>query len=129
MDEEKLKIHQLNPIIYPYKFWIVNINDLSKLDNKFLELEGEKLVFEWGEHTLAFTMNRSVIMNNKKKYIGSIIIFREGKYKPTIGIIAHECSHAIKVMFERLNIDVSIHEPFEYMLEWLVDNCNEIINK
>jgi hypothetical protein len=48
----------------------------------------------------------------------------------TAGVMAHEASHAVKLLFEHIGGDIVPDEPFEYALEFVVNCCEKVkLNK
>lgn len=83
----------------------------SELGNPFAS------VFNWEAHDNSSQMIY-VVFN--KKWEGQI----------TLGVIAHESSHAISYAFHRKGINTDPNsETFCYSIEWLVDEIYKFLNK
>lgn len=125
----KVKIHQFDPVIYPYKIWVVVNSTPNIIAEQFLEYKGENILFSEEDdfdRTEAFTM---MVRHKKSKCYGSIVYFRSIK-NMTYKIVAHESCHTAKDLFKHIGADVDPHEPFEYVVGFIADCCNQVrINK
>lgn len=122
---EKSKVYTFDTIIYPFKIFVIINNNPEIISEHFKEYTGENVVFTNNDGTDrmdAFTMK--VISKETPEY-GALLFFRDKK-SMTPGLIAHESSHATKFLFEHIGADMREHEPFEYILEFIVDNCHKI---
>lgn len=115
-------IHKFEQPIYPFDLWIgIGQIDLdmfvtSKKLKKLKPIKYEKcdaLILEVREKT--------------SKNFGILIVF-ENEYSCSTGVIAHESSHAAKRVFKFIGADCSVHETFEYLLEWIANCCQEVKN-
>lgn len=126
---KNIEIHQFDPVIYPFKIWVTINKTPDFLSDRFKEYDGSEIIFTEsdGTHKLqAFVMQ--VISKETKEY-GAVLFFRS-KNSMDCGLIAHESSHAAKFLFEHINADIREHEPFEYVLEFIVNCCYKVkINK
>lgn len=130
---KKTQIHQFDPILYPYKFWIIVTDDLKVVQDNFTERNGDNIKFVGSNTHEAMVLDirkKSDPINDKGQGLfGAVIIYRNKGYMSNKNI-AHESSHATKRCFEHIGADVSEHEPFEYLLGWLVDCTNQVkLNK
>ena len=119
------KVYSFDTIIYPFKIFVIINNNPDIISEYFKEYTGENVVFTNNDGTDrmdAFTMK--VISKETPEY-GALLFFRDKK-SMTPGLIAHEASHAAKFLFEHIGADMREHEPFEYILEFIVDNCHKI---
>ena len=124
--KEKIKIHQFDPIIYPFKLWVVVGASIDTLKEHFCNLDNTELTY-----ILVGTENAFVdyVINKSNSYIGAVINF-ETEEQLTIKNIAHESCHAAKYLFEHIGADVRPHEPFEYVVGWIADCCEQVkLNK
>ena len=120
-------LREFNPSVYPYKIWVAIDKEPYELCDKFYERSGKdiKFVEEDGHgRNEAFVMQ--VMKKDDMKY-GSVIYFRS-KRSMTHEIVAHEACHAAKDLFEHIGADIAPHEPFEYLLGWIVDCCYKTKN-
>lgn len=116
-------IYEFNPVIYPYKIWVViNKNTKVILDN-FNDNSNEPIVDLENNtnHSAAFAME--VIKKDTGK-IGTILYFRN-RASMRYELIAHESIHAGKNLFEYICADINPKEPFEYLVGWIAGCCEE----
>jgi len=119
------EVHEFDPVIYPYKVWIVIRNSPEVLCDKFKEYNGDEIVFKKGDvdRSQAFTM--PVQSKNEPLYYGVVLFFRSKKTM-SYEIVAHESSHAAKYLFDHIGAEVEHHEPFEYVVGWIAGCCEKV---
>ena len=95
---------------------IIQDNNMQKIINKYGFTSYD------AKHFDAFAFR-----NPKKGYSKYYLIFK----KPTNArIVAHECLHAIGLVFEDRGIimDIPNDEPQAYLLGWFVSECTKFLN-
>lgn len=127
-----INIHEFDPVIYPYKLWVIISKDPTSITDNFLQYNGDPIVdIEKDTEMLgAFTMP----VTDKKQTSFGVIIFFRSKNDINYNIAAHEASHAAKYLFDHIGADVKHHEPFEYVVGWIADcigkvKSNKALNK
>ena len=120
-----MNIHKFDPVIYPYKLWVIVGKEPGDITNHFKEYKGKKIVFNEGEvdRSEAFTMPVQSIED--KPCYGVVMFFRSNK-SMSFELVAHESSHAAKYLFEHIGAEVKEHEPFEYVVGWIADCCEKV---
>ena len=118
--------HKFDPVIYPYKIYIAVSNNVNDIPLNFNEYSGKEIVFIENDtdKSQAFTMP---VQSKGDRNYGVLIFFRTKK-SMSMRIISHESSHAAKYLFEHIGADCSEHEPFEYVLDWIVACCEKVKN-
>lgn len=117
---EKVTIHQFDPEIYPFKIWVCISDNHDEVVKSFLNSETDKPFAECDlSHLSAYA---SKVIHRESRLYGTLLTFRS-KDDMSPAIVAHEASHAAKFLFEHISADVAPHEPFEYLLGWIVDKC------
>lgn len=118
-------IKEFDPVIYPYKFWVIIHEDPKIIADYYETHNGEKIlsIDETTRHLKAFSM-----MVQYEKDYGTLVYFRN-KESMTYELVSHECSHAAKHLFEFIGADPSAHEPFEYVLGWMAGCCEKVKNE
>lgn len=121
-----IQVHQFDPLIYPFKFWIVVNKTPFVLSEHFTEYNGSEIVFTETDgsidRTNAFVMK---VKHKETRCYGAVLYFTS-KSIMSPGIMAHEASHAAKDLFTHIGADINPHEPFEYLLEFIVDCCEQV---
>ncbi|MFA5849932.1 MAG: hypothetical protein WC833_08610 [Bacteroidales bacterium] len=120
-----MEIHEFDPVIYPYKLWIIIDKKPTLISDKFNEYDGTPIEFidRDTNRTAAFTM--PVIRKEKPNY-GVIIFFRSKRSMSSYELVAHESSHAAKFLFEHISAGIKEHEPFEYVIGWIAGCCEKV---
>jgi len=123
----KVQIHQFDPVLYPYKFWVMVTDNLSLISDNFTERDGSPITFTSNLGTYeAITLDiRKKGVNNN--YYGALMLF-SSKNNMNIKHITHESSHASKRCFEHIGANVAEHEPFEYLLGWVAECVYKVKN-
>ena len=121
-------LHEFDPVIYPFKIWVCVSKDIKGvLDEHFLDYNTNKPI-EFDEEGKTGAVTFAVIKKDTRKF-GAVIFFYTKKTM-SVGCIAHEASHAAKDLFNHIGAEVKHHEPFEYLLEWIVKCCEKVkLNK
>lgn len=120
-----MEIHEFDPVIYPYRIWIVIDKTPDILAEKFKEYSGKPIIFtddDGSNRQLAFTM---MAIHKEEKHYGTVIYFRSKK-SMSYELVAHKSSHAAKNLFEHISADIKEHEPFEYVLGWIAGCCEKV---
>lgn len=118
-------IEEFDPVIYPYKVWVVISDDPIRISEYFKEYNGSDIIFVDGDGTnrhLAFVM--PVQKKGDNSYYGVVLFFRS-KRSMTMELVAHEATHAAKYLFEHIGADMRPMEPFEYVVGWIADCCDK----
>lgn len=115
-------LEMFDPVIYPYKIWIVINKTPECLSEYFYEYSGKPIQFEDSNGTNRMEAFCMQVKGKVTSQYGTVIYFRNKK-NMDYDIIAHEASHAAKQLFEHINADMSDHEPFEYLVGWIAKCC------
>jgi hypothetical protein len=119
-------LKEFDPVIYPYKVWVVIDKEPCCLSEYFSEYNGAKIVFVDSDNThrsAAFVM--PVQKMGESPYYGVVLYFRS-KRCMTMEIIAHEATHAAKYLFEHIGAEIAPFEPFEYVVGWIANCCDKV---
>lgn len=119
------KVYRFDTVIYPFNIYVIINKTPDVICDYFKEYSGDNIVFsnnDGSNRMDAFTMK---IISKEDSEYGALLFFRDKK-SMTPGLISHEASHATKFLFEHIGADMSEHEPFEYVLEFIVNNCYKI---
>ena len=117
-------VHEFDPVIYPYKLWVIVGKSNTMITEMFFDYDGEPIedLTSYINKVDAFVM--PVCSQDCGSY-GVVVCFRSKK-SMTASTIAHEASHASKYLFDHIRADVSAHEPFEYVLGWMVECIDKV---
>lgn len=117
-----LNIFYFDCVIYPVIVVITIGNELTSLDKTFTDCEGNNLGFSNSEfensESLTYTAKR------KKDNKFCVILSFENKDSFTYKVVAHESVHAAKEIFSFINADINPHEPFEYLVGYIAQCCD-----
>ena len=121
-----MKIHEFDPVIYPYKLWIIVDKNRSNIADNFKHVDGKRIknIAKNTKNLAAFVMP---VVSKKNPEFGVIICFYSIDCI-TFEIVAHESSHAAKYLFKHINADINEHEPFEFAVGWIAKCCEEVKN-
>ena len=123
---KKTIFREFDPVIYPFKFWVIINEDLSIMSERFVATDMGEIDFSDTDLTPALTIPVFERKGLYRRY-GIVIGFRE-KRDINMRNVAHECSHATKRIFEHIGADPSAHETYEYLLGWFADCCEKTKN-
>ena len=115
----KIIIEEYSQPIYPVKVWVAITDDIAAVLEKFGTSVDREMYYE------AITFFPS---KEETGECGALIIFTAEQHV-TIKNIAHESSHAAKMIFEHIGADCAPHEPFEYLVGYVAKCCEDAIKK
>lgn len=120
----RMRIHEFDPVIYPYKLWVIVDKSPKDIPSYFLDNEGNELksIEEDTAGADGFSLN---VINKDLSHYGALIFFKNKK-SMTYKLVAHEASHAAKFLFEHIEADMREHEPFEYVVGWIAECCEKV---
>ena len=119
-----MQLNSFNPIIYPFKLWVIVDNNPENLSKYFLNYD-ESPITDLNKVIDYFDAFTLAVMNKKDMNLG-VVIFFTSKEKMTVKNIAHECSHATKILFEHIGAEITQDETFEYALGWMAECCEQV---
>lgn len=124
---EKVKIHQFDPVIYPFKIWVSITDDLKAISEQFIDHEsGKELNSNHPDFMIAFTQN---VQQKSDRLIGAIIVFKKKK-DCTTKIIAHESTHAARMLWDHVGELESGVEADAYLVGWIAECIEKVkLNK
>lgn len=118
------KIYEFDPVIYPYRVWIVVGKTPDIIIENFNEYNGDKIYkfsADFGKYD-GFVLP----VQSKENPRYGVVIYFTSKKEMTCELITHESSHAAKYLFEHINADIKEHEPFEYVIGWIASCCEKV---
>lgn len=109
-------------IIYPVIVVITVGNELSLLGKTFADCEGNDLGFSNSEFENSESLTYTAKRKEDNKFC--VILSFENKDSFTYKTVAHEAVHAAKEIFSFINADINPHEPFEYLVGYIAQCCD-----
>ena len=118
-----MDIREFDPVIYPFRLWVIVGGKDKEITDSFLQYEGEEIesLDKGISKSEAFAM--PVISKESNRY--GVVVYFVNRRVMTCSVIAHESSHAAKFLFEHIGADVKEHEPFEYVVGWIAGCCEK----
>ncbi|WP_455994852.1 hypothetical protein [Porphyromonas endodontalis] len=118
-----MDIREFDPVIYPFRLWVIVGGTDKEITDSFLQYEGEEIesLDKGISKSEAFAM--PVISKESNRY--GVVVYFVNRRVMTCSVIAHESSHAAKFLFEHIGADVKEHEPFEYVVGWIAGCCEK----
>jgi len=113
-------IHRFDQDIYPFKLWIVYRPNPDRVTELLAYTDNSPL---FREHIKDCRVASTFEVYDKGSNDFGVLIVFKNKALATPEYMAHEACHAAKFVFERISADIVIHEPFEYLLQWIVKCC------
>lgn len=118
------KIHEFDPVIYPFNIWIVVDRKPDIISKNFNENDGAPINFSKDELKSIDGLTISV-QNKENGYHGAIMYFKSKK-SMDFELVSHESCHAAKLLFEYIHAEITDHEPFEYVVGWVAKCCEKV---
>lgn len=118
-----MDIREFDPVISPFRLWVIVGGTDKEITDSFLQHEGEEIesLDKGISKSEAFAM--PVISKESNRY--GVVVYFVNRRVMTCSVIAHESSHAAKFLFEHIGADVKEHEPFEYVVGWIARCCEK----
>ena len=112
-----MNIFEYDLVIYPMKLWVV-FGD-ADFSEEFCWDDGSPVITDVvkGANYTANVLGLVVEADTKKR---GVIVHFKNKKVATPDIVAHEACHVAKEVFECIGADINPHEPFEYLLSYIV---------
>ena len=124
MNKNKRKsiIHEFDPIIYPLKLWVVQYPTPEGITEWFIEIEGGEIVSNISPESEAVTYDRVIKQKETGKY-GILVVLNRNK--TSINMMAHEATHAARIIWQWLNEDTTGAEADAYLVGWIAECISE----
>lgn len=119
-----VKVHEFDPVIYPYKLWVIVDKTPEVIPTIFTEYSGDKIEFIERDTKMTQAFVMPVIHIESNRY--GVVMFFRSKSTMTFELVAHEASHAAKYLFTHVNASIDEHEPFEYVIGWIAKCCEKV---
>jgi hypothetical protein len=119
------KIRMFDPVIYPFKIWIIIDKKPDIIAENFREYDGKKVIFTDDDGTKRQEAFSMMVQNDE--YYGAVIYFRS-KESICYELAAHEASHTAKHISEHIGADTRPHEYFEYLVGWIAKCIEKVKN-
>lgn len=125
--KKKPVIHQFDPILYPVKLFVVITMDLEHIKNHLNEYPSGKPFKTKGTNKMeAFTQ---MVSDKETRSIGVLIAFRTHE-SCTLGMIAHESTHASDQIWKHIGERSIGAEANAYLVEWIAQCIEKVkLNK
>ncbi|MEN6624536.1 MAG: hypothetical protein ABFD50_23690 [Smithella sp.] len=121
--KNKVQIHQFDPVIYPFKLWVVISNNIECLGERFKKYPSEKKYkTSVSEKLVAFV--DSVIEIDTRK-IGFLVVF-QSKKECSVGCISHEATHVSDRVWNYIGERAPGKEANAYLVEWIAECIEKV---
>ena len=117
-----MKIHEFNPIIYPYKLFVTFPENPTELNGKFKDNKDD-LDFTYLKNDEYEAITQQVI-EKQTENIGAIVLFYP-KYNHSCKTISHEAFHVAEKIYNRIGADIT-DEPFAYLIGWVAECLEKV---
>lgn len=118
-----MQIHQFDPVIYPVKLYVIKYPDAEEINDKFTDFDLTSLNYKLHADVYATTWSTIVRLKETNKF-GVLVILYPGKIN--IGHIAHEATHAARVIWDWLTESTTGAEADAYLVGWISDCINQV---
>lgn len=131
------KITEFNPTVYPFRLWVaLNATPQEVIDSFYCFDGNSGTVSNFIEDDFAridVAATTYCVCSKQNNYIGAFVnIVR--KDKCTVGVIAHEASHACDILSDRLGLVGELNNHFAngearaYFIEWAAECIQSVKN-
>ena len=132
--ENKHKIYEFNPVIYPFRLWVGIQVSAKDIQEKFFAHNFDDTISDFTNKELLRTTEAATtypVVEKKDNWIGCFININH-KDKLTVGVMAHEATHFCDLASDYLGLVGDIDNMFShgearaYLIEWAVNCINEV---
>ena len=128
-----MNLTELNPLIYPTRIWVgFNLSDTDIAEAFWgLDENGERIDIsdDVSKQDSLIIARCSPVSHKESGWRGVVLnILRTKQF--TAGVMAHEAEHIVCWICEQFGIHSTTFddsEPRAYLMQWLVDEINEIV--
>lgn len=126
MNDSKVIIHEFDPVVYPFKLWVIISSNLIEIENNFVTSKKRKKIdlSSIKDYHDAFVVNKAVIHDNK---YGFLVVFNSKK-TCIDSTIVHETTHLLRHIWEYLSEYEIGNEANAYLSEWIFNSIIEAKN-
>lgn len=128
-----MKINKFDPLVFPFRLWIVKNPDESKLRKQFIYYK-ERTPFTHepvvGNSDMPFTAYTSELVEEvSSTNIGVLIVIGDAEMLPMY--MAHEACHAAGILYDYIGeISIPIQsESHAYFVQWIVECIHNSIKE
>lgn len=116
-------IHEFDPAILPVKLWVSITSDLSAVEERFIDFpSGDRMEVDRTEYFRAFTQK---VSQKEDQKIGVIIVFKLRK-DCVVSTIAHEATHAARIIWDHLGECSTGMEADAYLVGWICECIDKV---
>jgi hypothetical protein len=115
-------LKKFDPIIYPYKIWVVKEANGTELNGIFTFAHSDEpldFIYELEK----YKCTTFAVHNTQDNEYGALIVFKE---EPQAWDVSHESFHAACFCFDHLGEPCKQGEPLAYLVEFIVKCCYEV---
>lgn len=123
---KKTIIHQFDPVLYPVKLWVSITSNSKALNDRF--------IWQYDDSDIDIDFNISdaitgLARQRSDRMVGVLIVF-ENNHTCNIKNIAHEASHAVDGIWQRIGEKNVGHEANAYLIGWIAECIEQVkLNK
>lgn len=124
-----VQIRKFDPIVYPFKLWVVSTRDADYLRERFIDLDRKGRT----EITSGDLINAEAItyyvQERDTGLIGVLVVFINKEHM-SMRLIAHESTHVARKAWDHMREDVTGEEADAYLVGWIAECIEKVkLNK
>ena len=135
-ERAKGKIHEFDPVIYPFRIWVSINPSLEEVSEKFYgltdEMERVDIDEKWLDEDRFKIATTSPVSIKKDGWCGLLVCIHKPKVMNT-GVIAHESVHCADFVCEQFGITTGSFEngeAYAYLVQWIAGCIEKVkLNK
>jgi hypothetical protein len=120
-----VKVHEFDPLIYPFKIWVAITNDEKVISERFRYYDGE----EFKMSTTKPDATTYYVSMREGGWIGALVVFYKREYL-TMKNIAHEAVHASQLIWDYVGEESPGDECQAFLVGWIAECIEKVkLNK
>lgn len=127
------KIHEFDPVIYPFKLWVAVNPDKNDVKAKFYGLTPETSRIEIDDEELEvdFSVATTYPVSEKESGWNGLLVIIHKPKQVGVGVISHEATHVVDWVCDTFGLSGFSFDDGEaraYLAQW-VANCIEEVRR
>ena len=131
--ENKVQIHEFDPVIYPTRLWVAINPALEQISEKFYGLDSNIDKFDidhdYFDPTFITIAKTYPVFDKQSKWIGLFVgIYKKGQCGS--GVVSHESVHVADFICEQLGVSngkFEDGEAYAYLVQWIAYCIDKVL--
>lgn len=127
----KYKIHEFDPVIYPFRLWVTKEFLAQSIKESFYELNEKGHMVEFSFEEIIGSIAATAPVVDKSTYQKGCLVILKRPKDVGVGVISHEATHVVDWVCDTFGLSGFSFDDGEaraYLVQW-VANCIEEVRR